>query len=194
MPFWQHLSTNAVFVAFLATFAEPGNHRVNEWLVRKTYVPPSSRKGYIPDFDVIQMVTAINTQERGVKQLQCTCQYSDVYGMPCIHSIVVASSFRPNWTYITHNDVSIRWWKAYYLFSLPDTIIPDKVKQQQIKQVFKTLKKQWDCWYTCKGICIYTTKDSWRTNSFRIWSVASRCEMYELPGLKQSYRLWSVQL
>ena len=28
MPFWQHLSTHAVFVAFLATFAEPGNHRV----------------------------------------------------------------------------------------------------------------------------------------------------------------------
>ena len=112
----------------------------NEWLVRKTYIPPPSRKGYIPDFDVIQTVTAIDTPNREVKQLQCTCQYSEIYGMPCIHSIVVATSFRPHWTYVTHNDVSVRWWKAYYLFSLPETIIPDKVKQQQIKQVFKTLR------------------------------------------------------
>ena len=60
--------------------------------------------------------------------------------MPCIHSIVVAKSFGTGWQYVTHNDVSVRWWKAYYLFSLPETIIPDKVKQLQIKQVFRTLR------------------------------------------------------
>ena len=41
----------------------------NEWLVRKTYIPPPSRKGYIPDFDVIQTVTAIDTPNREIKQL-----------------------------------------------------------------------------------------------------------------------------
>ena len=109
-------------------------------MVRKTYVPPSSKRGYIPDFDVIQLVRAIDTPTREIKQLQCTCQYSKVYGMPCIHSIVVAKSFGTQWKYVTHNDVSVRWWKAYYLFSLPETIIPDKVKQLQIKQVFRTLR------------------------------------------------------
>ena len=79
----------------------------NEWLVRKTYVPPPSRKGYIPDFDVIQTVKVTDTPNMEVKQLQCTCQYNEVYGMPCIHSIVVARSFQPNWTYVTHNDVSV---------------------------------------------------------------------------------------
>ena len=60
--------------------------------------------------------------------------------MPCIHSLVVAKSFQPHWKYITHNDVSVHWWKAYYLFSLPETIIPNRVKQLQIKQVFRTLR------------------------------------------------------
>ena len=61
--------------------------------------------------------------------------------MPCVHSIVVANSMEPQWKQITHNDVSVRWWKSYYFFSLPEKIIPDWNKQMQIKQVFKALRK-----------------------------------------------------
>ena len=96
---------------------------------------------YIPDFDVIQKVTSIETQNIATRQLQCSCNYADVYGLPCIHSIAVAESFKPKWENITHNDVSVRWWKAYYLFSLPELIIPDRAKQQRIKQVFRTLRQ-----------------------------------------------------
>ena len=114
---------------------------ITEWLVRKKEPGENVRKMYIPDFDVIQKVTCVETQDNETKQLKCSCQYADVYGLPCIHSIVVAESFKPKWKNITHNDVSVRWWKAYYLFSLPESIIPDKAKQQRIKQVFRTLRQ-----------------------------------------------------
>ena len=55
---------------------------------------------------------------------------------------MVASSLKPCWKHITHNDVSVRWWNAYYLFSLPEKIIPDRNRQIRIKQVFKTLRKK----------------------------------------------------
>ena len=50
-------------------------------------------------------------------------------------------TFKPLWKEITHNDVSVRWWKKYYLFSLPDKVIPNTVKQSRIKQVFQALCK-----------------------------------------------------
>ena len=76
-----------------------------------------------------------------VKQLKCSCQYTDVFGLPCVHAMVVAETFKPLWKEITHNDVSVRWWKKYYLFSLPDKVIPNTVKQGTIKQVFQALRK-----------------------------------------------------
>ena len=117
--------------------------RINddEWLVRNKEVQNSSKKLYIPDFDVVQKITSHKTQEEGLRQLKCTCHYAEVYGLPCVHSIVVASSLKPRWKQITHNDVSVRWWKAYYLFSLPEKIIPDRTKQMKIKQVFKSLRR-----------------------------------------------------
>ena len=64
-----------------------------------------------------------------------------MYGLPCVHSLVAAKTFDPNLTYINHNDVSVRWLKSYYLYSLPDKIIPDTKKQQQIKQVFWSIQR-----------------------------------------------------
>ena len=41
----------------------------NEWLLRKTYISPLSKKGYIPDFDVIHLVNAIKTPDMEINQL-----------------------------------------------------------------------------------------------------------------------------
>ena len=79
-----------------------------------------------------------------------------MYGLPCVHSWVVAKTFEPNWTYIDHNDVSVQWLKSYYLYSLPEKIIPDTTKQQQIKQVFRSIRK-----HEVVGIHI---KRNWYTN------------------------------
>ena len=90
----------------------------------------------IPDFDAIQTVNLIHTSKENIKQLGCSCTYISVYGIPCVHSLAVAKTFEPNWAYIDHNDVSVRWLKSHYLYSLPEKNIPDNTKQQQIKQVF----------------------------------------------------------
>ena len=82
-----------------------------------------------------------NTKQYDVKQLKYSYQYTDVFCLPCVHAIVVAETFKPSWTEITHNDVSVRWWKKYYLFSLPEKVIPDTVKQRRTKQVFQALRK-----------------------------------------------------
>ena len=110
-----------------------------EWNVRKISDSTQNRRGImscIPDFDVLQTVYVMDTTKDNIKQLGCSCTYTTVYGLPCVHSLVVAKTFDPNLTYINHNDVSVRWLKSYYLYSLPDKIIPDTKKQQQIKQVF----------------------------------------------------------
>ena len=120
--------------------------RVNakEWKVRKMSVGGNRKRGImscIPDFDVLQTVGIIDTANDNIKQLRCSCTYTTVYGLPCVHSWTVAKTFEPNWTYINHNDVSVRWLKSYYLYSLPETIIPDVAKQQKIKQVFRSIRK-----------------------------------------------------
>ena len=94
----------------------------------------------IPDFDVLQKVSIKDTS--GTKQqLKCTCKYIEVYGMPCQHTIAVAQTFSPKWKGMTHHDISVRWWKSYFLYSLPETVTTDRNKQQQIKQVFHALRK-----------------------------------------------------
>ena len=60
--------------------------------------------------------------------------------MPCVHSLVVANTMKPHWKYITHNDVSARWLKSYYLYSLPERIIPDQSLQKKTKQGFQSLR------------------------------------------------------
>ena len=107
-----------------------------EWLVRKKKLGDNMKKMYIPDFDVIQKVICIETQDTATRLLQSSYQYVDVYGLPCIHSIVVVESFKPKWKNIKHNDDLARRWKAYYLFSLPESKISYRAKEQRIHQAF----------------------------------------------------------
>ena len=95
----------------------------------------------IPDFDLIEIVTLQKTKQYDVKQLQCSCQYTVIFGLPSVHAMVVVETFNPLWTEITLKDLSVRWWKKYYLFSLPKKVIPNIVKQRRIKQVFQALCK-----------------------------------------------------
>ena len=108
---------------------------------KKKKVLCSTHKSLIPDFDVLSTVFVADTSKPQIKQLLCTCSYNKVYGRPCIHSLVVAKSFSPNWSYITHDDVGVRWLKSYYLYSLPEKVIPDQSLQKNMKQVFPTLQK-----------------------------------------------------
>ena len=100
-----------------------------------------SSSNSITDFDVIETVTLQKTKQFDVKQLKCSCQYTDVFGLPCLHAMVVAETFKPLWKEITHNNVSVQLWKKYYLFSHLDKVIPNTVKQRRIKQVFQALCK-----------------------------------------------------
>ena len=90
----------------------------NEWIVKKLPRQQTSSSNSIPDFDVIEIVMLQKTKQCDVKQLKCSCQYTDVFGLPCVHAMVVTETFKPLWKEITHNDVSVQWWKKYYLFSL----------------------------------------------------------------------------
>ena len=48
---------------------------------------------------------------------------------------------KPKWLYVTHDDVSVRWLKLYYLYSLPEKIIPQEDVQEKTKQVFQYLRR-----------------------------------------------------
>ncbi len=63
-----------------------------EWLMRKKTITQNRRKGFILNFDVLQSVSLQNTGKDDIKVLQCTCGYSEVYGLPCVDSLVVADS------------------------------------------------------------------------------------------------------
>ena len=95
----------------------------------------------IPDFDVLNTVHTMDTYMEDVKQLGCSCTYTKVYGLPCVHTLVVATTMKPQWKYVHHNDVSVRWLKLYYFYSLPEKIIPDEDRQKQTKQEFQSLRK-----------------------------------------------------
>ena len=94
----------------------------------------TARNFCTPNFDVLNTLHLIDTSVEDVKQLGCTCIYIEVYGMRCVHKLVVANTMKPKWTYVSHNDVSVRWLKSYYLYSLPEKIIP----QQDIQKRKKT--------------------------------------------------------
>ena len=127
--------------------------RINayEWKVKKKEYN-RDRRSYIPDFDVISTVSLKQSPEQGIFRLECSCSYTKVFGIPCVHSMVVSETFKPKWKELTHHDISVRWWKKYYLFSLPDKIIPDYSKQKRIKQVFHTLRR-----HELVGIHVKTT-------------------------------------
>ena len=99
----------------------------------------TQKKHAIPEFDVCQSVKMILIENEHEHQLHCSCNYVKEYGILCSHSLVVAKSFAPTWTGMTHNDISMLWWKAYFKYSLPEKVIPDQYKQQKIKQIFHTL-------------------------------------------------------
>ena len=79
----------------------------NDWVVRKKKVQVTSKKMYIPDFDFVQKITSYKTDNLIIRQLHCICQYSEVYGLPCVHSLVVTSPFKLKWQNVTHNDISV---------------------------------------------------------------------------------------
>ena len=54
---------------------------------------------------------------------------------------MVAKTFSPKWKGMTHHDVSVQWWKSYFLYSLPEMVTSNTKRQQQIKQVFHALRK-----------------------------------------------------
>ena len=138
-----------------------------EWMVRKKDTSRSQQsKIAIPDFNVLQKVSVKNTSNISKQQLKCTCKYIEVYGMPCQHTITVARIFHPKWKGMTHYDVSVRWWKSYFLYSLPETVTTDHIRQQQIKQVLYVLRKH-------KSVGIHITEDMY-TDTY--------IQSYPIPG------------
>ena len=110
-----------------------------ECRVKKQVSSSNQKKSLIPDFDVIKTVQTVDTSKK-IKQLTCTWSYNNVYGLPCVHSLVVAKCFAPKWSYITHDNVSVRLLKSYYLYFLPE-----KLKNQTS---FRNTIKTGDCWYS----------------------------------------------
>ena len=55
-----------------------------------------NHRSYIPDFDVTSTVTLQKTSEEGIFRIDCSCNYTTVFGMPCVHSMVVAETFKPH--------------------------------------------------------------------------------------------------
>lgn len=89
----------------------------------------------LPIFDRVYSVT-LNEKE----QLNCSCSRGNVWGLPCAHTLCVANSFKPLWKGLCIHDISVIWWKSYYLYSLPSKIISDLEKQNEIKKAFHALR------------------------------------------------------
>ena len=82
---------------------------MNIWKVRKkTCVRNNNSNICIPYFDVLNTVHTMDTYMEDVKQLGCSCTYTKVYGLPCVHSLVGTPTMQPQWKYVHHNDVSVR--------------------------------------------------------------------------------------
>ena len=107
-----------------------------EW---KVYREKSSfrelNKIVVPIFDRVYSVK-LNDKE----QLNCSCSRAKVWGLPCAHALCVANSFQPNWKGLSIHDISVVWWKSYYLYSLPSMIISDLEKQKEIKKALHALR------------------------------------------------------
>ena len=75
--------------------------------------------------------------------MQCTCSYSCVHSLPCVEMFCVSSTFPDIWVTLSYLDISVFWWKIYYLYSLPVDVIEDSNKQTRIKHILhKILEKE----------------------------------------------------
>ena len=50
------------------------------------------------NFDVLNTVHLNDTSVEDIKQLGYTCTYIEVYGMPCVHTLVVVNTMKPEWS------------------------------------------------------------------------------------------------
>ena len=68
-----------------------------EWRFKKKKRPSSKPiRSCIPDFDVPNIVTVVDTENSSVKQLMCSYGYNKVYGLPCVHTLVEAKVSHKN--------------------------------------------------------------------------------------------------
>ena len=140
-------------------------------------------KQCIPDFDAINTVHLTDTSTQGTKQLGCSCTYTSVYGLPCIHSLVVGNTMKPKWPYVTHDDVSVRWLKSYYLYSLPVKIIPQEDIQEKTKQVFQSLRRHEvvGIHINLNGILIHQLKENHYQPNLMNWNILSNVQTIQTP-------------
>ena len=89
----------------------------------------------LPIFDRVYSVR-LNKKEL----LNCSCSRGNVWGLPCAHTLCVANSFKPLWKGLCIHDISVIWWKSYYLYSLRSKIISDVEKRNEIKKAFHALR------------------------------------------------------
>ena len=95
-----------------------------EWsVIRDSSTFKELEKMFVPIFNRTYTVKLF--QET---QLHYSCSYSDVWGLPCEHTICVATSLKPHWIGLSHHDVSVCWLESYYLYSLPTPIIYESEK------------------------------------------------------------------
>ena len=105
-------------------------------------------KKILPIFKVINTVKLCSNN-----QLQRNCSYTTVWDLPCVHPFCITNTFTSTlWNGVSHNDVSVIWWKSYYLYSLPEIVDPDPEKQEKIKLIFHTLREK-------EKVGIFVSKD-----------------------------------
>ena len=90
---------------------------------------------HIPKFN------RVHTVKFSKGRLHCNCPLTPVWGIPCAHSICVASTMKSNWEYPSHRDVSVLWWKAY-LQSAIDIPSVEQGHPDKIKRMFKNYRKK----------------------------------------------------
>ena len=90
-----------------------------------------TRDRHIPKFNRVRTVKFHDGQ------LHCNCPLTSVWGIPCVHSICVASTMNPHWEYPSHRDVSVLWWKAY----LQSAIQTNSTEQDNSNTIDKMLRK-----------------------------------------------------
>ena len=113
------------------------SHRLDgkKWLVTRNRQYDYLIKTVVPRFRRVRTVTWKNGQ------LFCTCPYTQVNGIPCVHALTVAQNFSPKWVYPSYLDVSVTWWKSYYLYSLPCSQVDEKERYIRMRHAFHTMKK-----------------------------------------------------
>ena len=98
----------------------------NTWLVKRL---PLEQVSYtcklIPSFININQVHVQN------EVMFCSCCFFERFGLPCRHMLHVLRSF-PEYSEPSKIDISIHWWKSYYLFGYqtdPDQVVISNLLQ-----------------------------------------------------------------